>query len=129
MMDHRSGPKRILAVEDDPNIMHLIVDTLEGAGYAVTRAQRPSEALGHVRGAQFDAAVVDFVLPESDGVELHRAFRQVDRRLAENTLFISGHLQSKENLDYFLTEGAGYLPKPFRVEDLVESIERIFEAD
>jgi len=126
-MDRERNGRRILAVEDDPNIMHLIVDTLEVAGYAVEGARLAEEALDRLAAGSFDAAVVDFTLPGKNGVELHREIQSLRPRLAERTLFISGFLQSKENLDYFLTHGAGYLPKPFRIEDLVESIDRMFE--
>lgn len=119
--------RRVLAVEDDINIMHLIVDTLEGAGYRVTQARVAPDAVARLGDQSFDAAVVDFALPGMDGVELHREIRRLSPGLAERTLFISGHIQSRENLDYFLTHGAGYLSKPFRVEDLLESVERMFE--
>ena len=126
MTGDKSG-KRILVVEDDPNIMRLIVDTLEGGGHVVTSARDSSEALARLGSGRFDAAIVDFVLPGSDGAQLHRKLRAIAPSLADCTLFISGHLQSKENLDYFLTHGAGYLAKPFNAEDLLGSVDRIFE--
>jgi two-component system cell cycle sensor histidine kinase/response regulator CckA len=123
----RTG-RRVLAVEDDPNIMHLIVDTLEISGYTVSPARTPEEALQRLRTEKFDGAVVDFMLPGLDGVELHAEIQKIDMELADRTLFISGLLQTKENLDYFLSRGAGYLPKPFRIEDLIESVDRMFES-
>ena len=119
--------RRVLAVEDDPNIMHLLVDALEGVGYRVTCAREWREALEKVDQGRFDAAILDFALPGRDGVLLHQDLRDRDPGLADRTLFISGLIQSRENLDYFLTHSAGYLSKPFRVEDLIDSVERIFQ--
>src|SRR6185436_1470706 len=126
-MTSSGNGRRVLAVEDDPNIMHLIVDALEGAGYRVSCAKEWREALQKLDGDRFDAAILDFALPGRDGVMLHQDLQGRDPGLADRTLFISGLVQSRDNLDYFLTHGAGYLSKPFRVEDLIDSLDRIFQ--
>ena len=97
-MSRARNGRRVLAVEDDPNIMRVIIDTLEAAGYEVAGAREFKDALDCLEGAHFDAAILDFALPGMSGVDLHREIRERDPALAERTIFISGLLQSREEL-------------------------------
>jgi DNA-binding response OmpR family regulator len=121
------GAKRILVVDDEEPIRDLLRDALTTAGWEVDTAADSTEALKLVKSNLYDAAVLDFALPDMDGFQLHRELRQMDAELARSTLFISGVAQTEERLDYYGADAAGFLPKPFNVWELVSRLERMLK--
>ena len=61
-----------------------------------------------------------------NGVMLHREIRQMDEELAAHTLFTSGLVQSTDNLGYYSTFGMGFLSKPFDVQEVLDSLDRLW---
>ncbi|WP_435628539.1 response regulator [Candidatus Ferrigenium straubiae] len=64
---------RILLVDDEQNVINALRRELQG-GYAIEAFINPREALQHCRGARFDVAIVDYRMPEMNGVEFLRQF-------------------------------------------------------
>jgi len=118
--------KRILVVDDEPEIVDLLAEILSARGYKVDSASNAAGALALVREHIFDAAILDFNLPDMDGVMLHRQIRQMDEELAGNTMFTSGHVQSDQNLEYYRGYGKGFLSKPFEIQDVLDSLELLW---
>lgn len=115
--------KRVLIVDDEPDILDLLSDILKAAGYEVTTALDASQALERIKETIFDAAIIDFNLPDMNGVMLHRQIRQMDEELAGHTLFTSGQMQSGPNMDYYSAFGGGFLSKPFEVEEILGALD------
>jgi CheY-like chemotaxis protein len=114
--------KRILVVDDEQDIIDLLSEWLGANGYVVDCALNAREALAHVRANIYDAAILDFNLPDMDGVMLHRQIRQMDEELAANTIFTSGLVQSDDNLGYYSAFGRGFLSKPFEVQGVLDAL-------
>ncbi|MEW5805957.1 MAG: response regulator [Acidobacteriota bacterium] len=119
--------KKIIIVDDEKDIRELVTEVMIGEGFEVDAAATGHEALDLVKNNIYDVAIIDFNLPDMDGLTLHHEFKVMDKELADNTIFISGLIQSKDNLDYFFTHSAGFLPKPFRIKDLIFSIKKLVE--
>jgi len=98
---------------------------LEAAGYDVEAVQTGAAALDRVRNEVFDAAILDFGLPDMNGVVLHSQIRRMDPELAQVTLFISGATDGAAQFQGYQYESSGFLPKPFDVADLVREVERM----
>jgi CheY-like chemotaxis protein len=124
-----SGQKRILVVDDEPEIVQLLVTGLEKVGYKVDGAADGKAALQAVHDHIYDAAILDFSLPDMNGLMVHREIRQMDEELANNTLFCSGHAQSDQDLGYYSTYGVGFLSKPFNIQEIIDSLESLWTAD
>lgn len=116
------SPKRILVVDDEHEILKLLRDLLEEQGYVVDCAEHAQGAIALVNDNIYDAAILDFNLPDMNGVMLHRRLRQMDVELAANTLFASGIVQSDSNLDYYAAYGRGFLAKPFDVAEVLHAL-------
>ena len=116
---------RILVVDDEESIRDLLRDALVEIGWAVDTAATAAEALQLIKENLYDAAVLDFALPDINGVMLHRKIREMDPELAQATLFISGMAQSDQRLDYFGADGIGFLSKPFNVQEVVTRLQKI----
>lgn len=121
--------KRILVVDDEAPIVDLLREILTTRGYAVDSAGDAEAALDLVREHIFDAAILDFDLPDMNGVMLHRLIRQMDEELSEHTLFVSGMDQSDQDLNYYEAFGKGFLPKPFQVADVLRSLSEFWEDE
>lgn len=117
--------KRILVVDDEQPIRDLLRDAITEAGWEVDTAADGAQALQRIKDALYDAAVLDFILPDMDGIHLHSEMRRMDPDLAQRTLFISGVEQSAERLDYYGSGAGGFMSKPFDVRDLVNRLEEV----
>ena len=114
--------ERILVVDDEAPIVELLQEILTGEGYVVDAAADAQSALELIRTNIYDAALLDFNLPDMDGVMLHRQIRQMDAELAGKTIFMSGLLQSDTNLDYYMSFSGGFLSKPFEIQDVFSAL-------
>ena len=120
------GSKRVLIVDDEPAIVDLLRDILATAGVEVDAAYDATQALELIRENIYDAAFLDFNLPDMNGIMLHRQIRQVDEELADHTLFTSGKTQTESDLDYYDSFGQGFLPKPFEVQQVLNALQELW---
>jgi len=116
--------KRILVVDDEEVIRDLLRDALASVGWEADTAADAATALEMVRDTLYDALVLDFVLPDMNGIQLHSEIRRIDDELARHTLFISGIEQPDERLAYYGSAG-GFLPKPFDMNRLLSEVAQI----
>jgi DNA-binding response OmpR family regulator len=119
--------RRILIVDDEQVIVDLLSEFLSDQGFEVDFALDAAGALERVRENIYDAAILDFNLPDMNGVMLHREIRQMDEELAGNTLFTSGLEQSEKNLDYYTAYGKGFISKPFEVREVLSAVNSLLE--
>jgi DNA-binding NtrC family response regulator len=81
--------KRIIIVDNEPEILELLGDALAARGCRVNTASTAEGALELLWANSYDVAIVNDNLPGVDAVDLFVQIRQVDPRLAERTLFLS----------------------------------------
>jgi two-component system, OmpR family, response regulator len=108
---------RILVVDDDPNIRLLLTATLEFAAFEVQTAPDGATALELCATRTFDLFLIDYVLPEMDGLTLARAVQGQYPELPMALITGSAHLVSEADL-----AAAGItrlFAKPFDLDDLV----------
>jgi DNA-binding response OmpR family regulator len=117
--------ERILVVDDEADIVELLRDILTAEGYVVDAAPTAEGALQLIRENIYDAALLDFNLPDLDGVMLHRQIRQMDAELAARAIFMSGLLQSDANLGYYMSQSGGFLAKPFDIREVLSQIRAV----
>ena len=111
---------RILIVEDERTISAYIKRALEEQGYAVDAAYNGREALDWAGSAQYDAIVLDILLPEMDGISVCREMRAQGNR---SPIIM---LTARDTVDDRVTgmdAGADdYLVKPFALKELLARI-------
>lgn len=112
--------RRILAVDDDPQILRYVRNTLAEAGYAPTVTGNPGEFLHLFEMEIPDLVLLDVVMPRTDGFALMESVREVSD---VPVIFLSGS-GSEETIVRALRMGAGdYIVKPFSPTELVARIE------
>jgi two-component system, cell cycle sensor histidine kinase and response regulator CckA len=124
----RGGAERILVVEDEASVLHLVTRMLENLGYAVSGASTPEEALSVLVSATHpvDLLVTDVVLSGMNGPELAR--RMQDRVPGLRVLFISGYTDETTFREEVLAGGDAFLPKPFTKNMLGMKVREVLDA-
>src|SRR5271166_4597387 len=108
---------RVLLVEDDNRIARDVAAALAAAAYAVEREADGEEAWFRGDTEPFDAAVLDLGLPSMDGLAVLKRWRQAGRRFP--ILILTARGSWAERVEGIDAGADDYLPKPFRMEELV----------
>ena len=118
-----ASPKRILIVEDDAHIAELMGMHLRDEGYAVERAADGDAGAQLLERGQWDALVLDLMLPGIDGLEICRRARSMARY---TPIIITSARSSEVHRILGLELGADdYLAKPFSVLELVARVKAL----
>jgi DNA-binding response OmpR family regulator len=111
------GPPKILVVDDEPPLRELVIVTL-GDTYDCDEAADGDAALEQLRRQRYDMVMLDVMMPGRSGIDVLREMRS-DETLRDVPVIVMSAWQSSEDIDAALAAGAnGFLPKPFRVEEL-----------
>lgn len=107
---------RILVVEDNPGIMAFLRKGLAEEGYVVQAADRAEAALELGTRQEFDAAVVDVMLPGRSGLDLVRDLRQEGVRIP--ILLLTARDRTEDKIEGLDSGADDYLTKPFDFAEL-----------
>ncbi len=114
---------RILIAEDDANIRHGLVATLESEGYDVVSAADGAQALRLAAQAPFALAILDVMMPKASGYDVCRELRARGDRMPLLMLTAKG-----EEIDKVVGLKLGaddYVTKPFGVQELLARVEAL----
>lgn len=124
MKDNSAGEnKRLLLIDDDPNLILLVKDYLEFRGYDVITAENGREALDILESSLPDMIICDVMMPEMDGYSLVEHVRQDPKTNWIPVLFLSAKGQSQDKVKGLSTGADVYMVKPFEPEELVAQVE------
>ncbi|BAQ63522.1 response regulator transcription factor [Geminocystis sp. NIES-3709] len=114
--------KKLLLIDDDPNLILLVKDYLEFNGYEVLTASQGMEAIKILEKETPDLIICDVMMPEMDGYTFVQEIRQNPRLDWLPVIFLSAKGQSKDRIKG-LTQGADvYMVKPFEPDELVAQV-------
>jgi DNA-binding response OmpR family regulator len=114
---------RVLLVEDDPRIAADVTSVLEGAGYVVDTVSDGEEAWFRGDTEDYTAIVLDLGLPRMDGLSVLKRWRASGRRTP--VLVLSARGSWAERVEGIDAGADDYLPKPFRMEELLARLRAI----
>ena len=118
---------KILLVDDEPDILLLYRQMLEGNGYEVTEARNGKEVLKKIADEAFDLVVMDLHMPKMDGFETIREMRKDGQRVP--VIVMTGHYP--EDVVEDRTRGLGVeavLRKPVMITTLMNEVNRMLDA-
>ncbi|MFQ5778122.1 MAG: ATP-binding protein [Terriglobia bacterium] len=110
--------RRILVVDDEPEVGRLIADVLGQLHYTVRVYTESPRALAEALRQPFHLVICDIRMPELDGQGFHRALREQQSPLARRILFTTGDTLAPETAAFLKQVQLPYLAKPFHVEEL-----------
>ena len=115
--------QRILVVDDEPSIRHLLQHALGDQDYDVKTAAGALEALGQLEQAPVDLAIVDLMLPEVNGLDLAEAIRMLDPGTPVVLITAYGTTAFESMAAHPAI--SAYLHKPFALDRLLDLIQQI----
>ncbi|MFI1583827.1 response regulator transcription factor [Embleya sp. NPDC020630] len=110
-------PVRILVVDDEPDLTDVLSSALRYEGCEVRTAGDGAAALASARTFRPDAIVLDWMLPDTDGVTLLRALRAELERVC--VLFLTARDAVEDRIAGITAGGDDYVTKPFSLEEVL----------
>ena len=117
----------VLVVDDAPEELRLLALLLTDAGFRVRTARSGAEALAAAHERVPDLVLLDVDMPEMNGYEICRRFRDDPDLRAVPILFLSGLDASEDKLAGFAAGGVDYITKPFRIDEVRARLETHLE--
>lgn len=114
---------RLLVIEDDRTIASFLVKGLQEAGFAVDHAEDGRQGLALALTEPYDAAVVDLMLPELDGLSLIEDLRR--RKVRTPVLILSAKRSVDDRVRGLQAGGDDYLVKPFAFSELLARVQAL----
>lgn len=123
----RTRNERILLVDDTDVVRMMVSEVLGDAGYQVIEAEDANGALEQLRtDVHIDLVVSDVGLPGMNGRDMADVARMLRPGLP--ILFITGYAENAATRQEFLAEGMALLPKPFSLNDLLNTVGQMLDS-
>jgi two-component system OmpR family response regulator len=106
---------RILIVEDEPDLLRSLAQALREEGYAVDTADNGDDGLFNAEGTDYDAVVLDVMLPGIDGWEILKRLRKTKKT---PVLMLTARDQTRDRVKGLDTGADDYMVKPFDLPEL-----------
>jgi DNA-binding NarL/FixJ family response regulator len=119
--------KRLLVVDDEPNLLRAVSAVLRGEGFDVTTARNGREALVFVARNAPDLIVSDVRMPGMDGFALARKLRAAPNFALIPIIFLTAKDETEDRVEGFQSGVDVYLTKPFEPDELVAVIRSILQ--
>src|SRR5258708_3163758 len=107
---------RILVLDDEANHVRVVAVGLRLEGFDVETASDPERALGLLAVRPFDLAILDLMMPGTNGIQLARLLR--DRPPRVRVVLTSAYHLSERQLIRADCGAVGFVPKPFDITEL-----------
>jgi signal transduction histidine kinase/ActR/RegA family two-component response regulator len=124
----RVAAGRILVVEDEPTVAQLIVDVLVEEGHHAEAALDSQDGLTRLSRNHFDLVICDLRMPRLDGPAFYDALVRSGSPARDKILFITGDTLARRTVEFLEPNDFPYLAKPFLVEELKLSVNRMLAA-
>jgi len=124
--DKLKNMKKILLVEDDPNLGLLLQDYLQLKGkFDVILCTDGEEGLRAFNKQQFDLCILDVMMPKKDGFTLGKEIRKINAHVP--MIFATAKSMLEDKAAAYDLGGDDYITKPFRIEELLLRINAMFK--
>ncbi len=127
-----SKPKKILVVDDEPDVTDLLAYTLKTKGYSVEAVNNPHASIGLARSFLPDLVILDVMMPELSGIQICRMLRADPQLKRVPVIFLTAKAEEGDRIQGLESGADDYICKPFSTKELslrVQSIlRRVTEA-
>jgi len=114
-----AGVKRILVVEDEPEISKLCQRILSDEGYEVDIAGNGKVAQDMIEKRQYGLFLIDIKLPLMNGRELYQWLKEQHSKQISKVIFTSGSVLGEDTQLFIEQTSRPFLPKPFTPDELI----------
>ncbi len=120
--------KKIVLIEDDPDLYSLIQYNLEKAGFALAGSHTGKGALDLCRRERPDLIILDIMLPDSDGLDICRSIRAHPDLANIPVIFLTARASETDRIVGLELGANDYIVKPFFVRELIARIKIHFRG-
>ncbi|MBW2083809.1 MAG: response regulator [Deltaproteobacteria bacterium] len=120
--------EKVLVIDDDQAILDIVEKALSKFGYVVLRATDGRQGLQVYTevGNIIDVVIVDYMMPEIDGIETLKEIRKIDPRA--KIILASGYPLTKVHEGVIRDNVRGFLTKPFNIEEMLRQIRQVIDS-
>jgi two-component system, OmpR family, response regulator VicR len=119
--------KRIICIEDEPEMIDLIQLILNRRGFKVIGAAGGKEGLQMVRDLHPDLVLLDLMMPDMDGWEVYQQMKADETARGIPVIIVTAKAQNIDKvLGLHIAKVDDYIAKPFSPQELIDSVEKIF---
>jgi len=113
---------KILIVDDVPENLQLLFNTLNEQGYQVRRAKNGAIALMAAQSMQPDLILLDIRMPDMDGYEVCRRLKELEQTREIPVIFLSAMDDVQDKVQSFEVGGVDFITKPFQVAEVLARV-------
>ena len=122
--------KKVLCIEDEPEMIDLIRLILERKGFEVLGAVGGEEGLEVIRRERPDLILLDLMMPEVDGWEVYRQMRADEQLKDIPVIVVTAKAQSIDKvLGLHIAKVDDYVTKPFGPQELLKSVNKVLAME
>ena len=118
---------KILAIDDEKDILLLLKYNLESEGYIVKTASSGKEGLDIAFEYNPDLILIDIMMPEIDGIETCRKLREIEKFQSTFILFLTARVEEYSEVAAFDAGGDDYITKPIKPRALLSRINSFYK--
>jgi two-component system cell cycle response regulator DivK len=127
-----SDKKKVIVIDDEPDIVTFLTLLLEDNGYATVSAKDGQEGIEKVRTEHPDLVLLDITMPEKSGVRFYREIRGDSELKSIPVVIVTG--VAKEFKDFISTRRQvpppdGFISKPIEKQELLDIVARLLMAE
>ena len=112
--------EKVLLVDDEKEFLEIMSQRMEARGMEVTTAESAEQALSILGQKTFDAIVMDFQMPEMDGMDALKAIKE--KKPEMQIILLTGYATVEKTVEAMKIGAADFLEKPADIEALAEKI-------
>lgn len=128
-MTNAEAPKRIVCIEDEPEMIELIRLILERRGFVVEGAEGGRAGLEAVRQTPPDLILLDLMMPDMDGWDVYQQLRSDPVTSSIPVIIVTARAQAIDRLlGLQVAKVDDYVTKPFSPQQLLGSVERVLSG-
>jgi len=121
----KSGPAKILVIEDDAGMREVLTEILMQEGYQVKAASDGKGAVHFCQNELFDVVLIDIQLPDMDGTKLLEYLKKFSPGAVK--IMVTGHPSLESAVECLNLGADGYIVKPFTSVKFLEQIKQHLE--
>ena len=126
----QADPKRVVCIEDEPEMIDLVRLILGRKGFQVIGANGGVEGLDTVRREKPDLILLDLMMPDMDGWEVYQQFKADETLKDIPVVVVTAKAQSIDKvLGLHIAKVDDYITKPFGPQELLESVEQLLGVE
>lgn len=118
-------PKKILVVDDEPDVTNLLEYALKSKGFTVEAVNNPTASIGLARTFLPDLVILDVMMPEINGIQICRMLRADPQLKRVPVIFLTAKAEEDDRIQGLETGADDYVSKPFSTKELILRVQSI----